>query len=293
MRVAIIGPGRLGHLLAVACARAGHPVVAVAGGSASSRATLAGLVAGCRVEDEPADAARRAELVLLTVPDDAIAAVADALALAEAVGPATHVVHCAGVHGLAPLRRAGLAGAHVAACHPAMTAPAGAAMPELLVGAAWAVTAPVDELAWAEGFVRDLGGDPHPVAEADRVLYHAALAVGANAVGAAVVTARRLLLAAGVRDPRPFLGPLVAAAVEAAQTGGAEALTGPVVRGDVATVMAHLDAVAEDLPELAGAHAALTHATLAVVRPLLDAGAADELARRLAAARPDGREDER
>jgi predicted short-subunit dehydrogenase-like oxidoreductase (DUF2520 family) len=272
-RVAIVGPGRLGGLLAAACVRAGHPVVAVAGGSEDARAAFAERVAGCRVVGTPAEAAARAELVLLTVPDDAIEEVADGLARADAVADGHRIVHLAGAHGTAPLRRVALTGARVAACHPAMTVPRGASDPDLLVGAAWAVTCASEDLGWAEELVRDLGGDPQRIAEEDRVLYHAALALGANALGAAVVTARRLLLAARVADPVAFLAPLAHASVDAVLALGVEALTGPVVRADLGTVGAHLDAVERDLPELAAAHVALLRANLEVARPLLDARA--------------------
>lgn len=268
-RVAIVGPGRLGGLVAAACVRAGHPVVAVGGGSADARDALVARIAGARSSDTVAEAVGRAELVLLTVPDDAIAGVVDALARDDALAVGQRVVHLAGTHGTAPLRRAALAGARVAACHPAMTVPAGASDPDLLVGVAWAVTAAPEDRDWAEGLVRDLGGDPHAVAEEDRVLYHAGLVLAANAIGAAMVTARRLLLAARIDDPAAFLSPLAAASVAATLAHGAEALTGPVVRADAGTVAAQLAAVAADLPEVAAAHRALLRANLEVARPLL------------------------
>jgi predicted short-subunit dehydrogenase-like oxidoreductase (DUF2520 family) len=77
--------------------------------------------------------------------------------------------------------------------------------PDLLVGTAWAVTAAAADLGWARDLVVDLGGDPHDVPDDVRVLYHAGLAVGGNAVGAAVAVARQLLLAARVDDPAAFL----------------------------------------------------------------------------------------
>lgn len=286
-RVAIIGPGRLGGLVAAACVRAGHPVVAVAGGSEDARAAFVERIAGCRAEATPAEAVARAELVLLTVPDDAIADVAEALARDDALREGQRVVHLAGAHGTAPLRRAALAGARVAACHPAMTVPSGATDPDLLVGVAWAVTAAPGDRSWAEELVREVGGDPHPVAEDDRVLYHAGLVLAANALGAAMVTARRLLLAARVPDPAAFLAPLAAASVEATLARGAEALTGPVVRADVGTLGAELAAVAADLPELAAAQVALLRANLEVARPMLGARAeaVDRLLRAAEAAR--------
>ena len=276
-RVAIIGPGRVGTLLAVALSRAGHRVVAVAGGQPSARDRVGELVAGVRLFDVPAAAVADADLVVVATPDDAVAAVVDDLAASDALREHHHVVHVAGSHGLGVLHRATLAGARVAACHPAMTVPTGASDPDLLVGAAWAVTAGTADRPWARQLVTDLGGDPHDVPDAARGLYHAGLAVGSNAVGAAVAVARQLLLAARVPDPAAFLGPLVERSVTNVLADGASALTGPVVRGDRGTIARHLDVLDTDLPELADAYRDLTRVLLGRVRPSLSPAAAAEL----------------
>jgi predicted short-subunit dehydrogenase-like oxidoreductase (DUF2520 family) len=271
MRVAVVGPGRVGTLVGTALARSGHRVAAVAGGSAAARARLAELVAGVRPYDDVAEAVRGSELVVLSVPDDAIAEVVTDLARADAFAEEQRVVHLAGSQGLAPLRLAAAGGARVAACHPAMTVPVGSTDPDLLVGVAWAVTASVRDRGWAWDLVTDLGGDAHDVADDRRVLYHAGLAVGANAVGAAVAVARKLLLAAGLVDPSPFLGPLVRASGANVLARGADALTGPVVRGDVGTIERHLDGLAVDVPALLASYRALTWVVLDQVRPALTA----------------------
>jgi predicted short-subunit dehydrogenase-like oxidoreductase (DUF2520 family) len=279
--VAIIGPGRVGTLLAVSVARAGFRLVAVAGGTPRTRETLARSVAGSRPCASPAEAARRADLVLLCVPDDALEAVATDLAVADAVGPNHHVVHVAGSRGCTPLHRVALTGARVAACHPAMTVPRGARDPELLVGVAWAVTASAPDRGWASDLVTGLGGDPHVVPEDTRALYHAGLALASNAVGAAVATARRLLLAARVDDPQAFLRPLIDASVANVLASGAAALTGPIVRGDVGTVAGHLEVIDRDTPELSEAYRALGRATLSPIRSTLDPSVAGVLQRLL------------
>jgi predicted short-subunit dehydrogenase-like oxidoreductase (DUF2520 family) len=276
-RVAVIGPGRVGTLLTVALARAGWRPVAVAGGSAAAREHVAAMVAGCRPTDVPAEAVADVDLVLVATPDAAVEAVVTDLARSDALRQTHRVVHVAGSLGLAPLRRAVLAGAGVAACHPAMTVPTGARDPDLLVGTAWAVTAPPACRGWAHDLVVDLGGDPHDVPDEVRPLYHAGLAVGSNAVAAGVVVARQLLLAAGIVDPAPFLGPLVERSVGNALTSGAAALTGPVVRGDVGTVAAHLAALGADVPELRDAYRDLTRVLLGRVRAGLSPAAAAEL----------------
>jgi predicted short-subunit dehydrogenase-like oxidoreductase (DUF2520 family) len=271
-RVALVGPGRLGTLVAHALNAAGAPVVRVAGGSDEARARLRDRLAGLR--DVPLDeVAQGVDLVVIATPDAAIADVVDRLVRADALDESHGVVHLAGVHGLAPLRRAGLAGARIAALHPATTVPTGAHDPALLHGVAWAVTAAEGDRGWASGIVEMLGGDPFDVPEDARVRYHAALALASNAVGAAVVAARRILLTAGVGAPEHLLAPIARASAESAAHAGASALTGPVVRGDAATVAAHLAALDVDLPELADTYRDLSRAVLAAVRPGLDADA--------------------
>jgi predicted short-subunit dehydrogenase-like oxidoreductase (DUF2520 family) len=168
-----------------------------------------------------------------------------------------------------------------------MTVPSGAVDPELLIGTPWGLTAGHADRTWARTLVTDLGGDPHDVPADRRLLYHAGLTLGSNAAGAAVAAARQLLIAARIDDPRVFLDPLVQASVRNASERGAVALTGPVVRGDLGTVAAHLTAIAEDLPALVDAYRALTAATLSLVRPSLS----EEVAAAMEAIVADGRED--
>jgi predicted short-subunit dehydrogenase-like oxidoreductase (DUF2520 family) len=280
-RAALVGPGRMGTLIAHALTAGGTPVVRVAGGSEASRARLRSGLAGVR--DVPLeDVAQGVGLVVIATPDAAIADVVDRLVRADALDESHGVVHLAGVHGLGPLHRAGLAGARIAALHPAMTAPTGATDPALLHGVAWAVTTVAGDRAWARGLVEDLGGDPFDVAEDDRVRYHAALALASNAVGAAIVAARRLLRSAGIDDPARLLAPIARASVDAAAAAGAPALTGPIVRGDTGTVRAHLEAIGPDHAEVAEVYRILSRAVLATARPGLDPAVVSELAAVLA-----------
>lgn len=284
--VVVIGPGRVGTALAVALARAGFRIVAAAGGSSASRQRFADHVAGARLDADPAAVVARGGTVLVATPDDAIEGVVTELAAADRWVEGQHVLHVAGSRGVAVLRRAALAGARVAACHPAQTVPAGSVDPDTFVGTAWAVTCGSDDRDWAVDLVEAVGGDAHLVPEDRRVLYHAGLTVGANTVGAAVAVARQLLLAATVDDPAAFLGPLVSASVANVLADGAGALTGPVVRGDVGTVAAHLEQLATDVPPLAEAYRQLSLALLGQVAPVLDAATRAQLQQMLAVPAP-------
>ncbi len=264
-RVAIVGPGRVGTALASALPAARYRVVAVAGRGPSALADFRARVPDA-VETSPTLAAADADLVLLCVSDDALTDVVRAVARDDGVRTGSRWVHVAGGFGLAPLHPARLAGAKVAACHPAQTFPSPDDGRARLPGAAWAVTADSRDHGWAERLVADLGGRPVRVPDSARLLYHTALTVGSNATAAVVALARDLLAAAGIADPHPFLGPLSTASAAGAAEHGAAALTGPVRRGDAGTVAAHLQELAVVMPEAVDAYRALARLTLSYAR---------------------------
>ena len=260
-RVAVIGPGRVGTALALALPDDRYEVAAVAGrGQDSIRRFVDRLPAARPVT--AAAAALAGEVVLLCVPDDALPVLVRDLARNDAVGEATRWMHVAGSHGLGPLRPAALAGARVAACHPAQTFPDPDAGLAALPGCTWAVTTADADREWAHELVADLGGEPVDVSDEARTLYHAGLAVGANATAAVVALARDVLLGAGIAAPERFLRPLVGSAAHHAAARGPAALTGPVRRGDAGTVAAHLAELRAVLPEDADAYLALSRLAL-------------------------------
>ena len=112
-----------------------------------------------------------------------------------------------------------------------------------------------------QSLVDDLGGIAMFVAEDKRVLYHAGLAHGANHLVTLVNQAMDILVEAGAESPATVLKPLLEAALDNALTKGSEALTGPIVRGDVRTVQAHLDDLATSAPASIPAYVAMAKAS--------------------------------
>jgi predicted short-subunit dehydrogenase-like oxidoreductase (DUF2520 family) len=227
--VAIRGAGRLGTVLAAALRDAGLTV------------------GGPLRRGQPTDPA--SEVVLLCVPDAEIAAAA----AAEPPGPL--VAHCSGATGLEVLGgRRGLS------LHPLMTV-ADASSPAILRGAGAAVDgSDAGALAVAERLARAAGLQPVHVAAEDRAAYHAAASIAANFLVTVEGAAERLAAGAGVERER--LVPLVRAAVDNwAALGPRGALTGPVARGDEATVARQRAAVAQRAPDLLALFDALTDAT--------------------------------
>jgi predicted short-subunit dehydrogenase-like oxidoreductase (DUF2520 family) len=171
------------------------------------------------------------------------------------------VCHTSGRHGLAVLEPATAIGARPIAMHPAMTFTGTDIDLDRLRGCVFGMTAGDAEREYAAGLVEDLGGIPLWVPENKRTLYHAGLAHGANHLVTLVSQAMELLAASGAEDPAATLRPLLNAALDNALASGDAALTGPIVRGDVRTVQAHLDDIAENAPATIPSYVAMAKAT--------------------------------
>jgi predicted short-subunit dehydrogenase-like oxidoreductase (DUF2520 family) len=231
--IAIVGAGRLGTALTAALEAAGQPVRGPLGRGA-----------------DPSGAAT----VLLCVPDREIAAVA------AAIPPGALVGHCSGATGLTAL-----APHEGFSLHPLMTVPAGSDG-AAFAGAGCAVDGATPRaLAVAEALAARLGMRATRVRDGDRAAYHAAAAFIANFVMALEGAAERLAATAGV--DRAMLVPLARATVETwAQRGAADALTGPIVRGDEETVARQRAAVADRTPELLPIFDVMVEATRELAR---------------------------
>ncbi|HEY3528651.1 MAG TPA: Rossmann-like and DUF2520 domain-containing protein [Nocardioides sp.] len=260
-RVGVVGAGRVGAVLAASLRRAGHDIVAVAGESDASRHRAADLLPGVAIR-KPTDVARACDVLLLTVPDDMLGNVVTMLSASGAIRPGQYVVHTSGRHGLDVLAPALEIGARGIAMHPAMTFTGTEVDLPRVPGCVFGVTASPAERPVAERLVAYLGGTVMWVDEAHRTLYHAGLAHGANHLVTLVTQAMELLEAAGADDPAATLRPLLTAALDNALAEGDSALTGPIVRGDVNTVRAHLAEIAATAPDTLPSYVALGAATL-------------------------------
>ena len=259
-RVGVVGAGRVGAVLAAALRSAGHDIVAAAGDSAASLHRIETLLPGVR-HAKPTDVARACDLLLLTVPDDMLENVVTQLVGAGAIREGQVVCHTSGRHGLAVLASATEVGARPIAMHPAMTFTGNERDLDRLSGCVFGMTAGDAEREYAEGLVADLHGIPLWVPESKRTLYHAGLAHGANHLVTLVSQAMELLAASGAEDPAATLRPLLSAALDNALEQGDAALTGPIVRGDVKTVQAHLHDIAENAPATIPSYVAMAKAT--------------------------------
>jgi predicted short-subunit dehydrogenase-like oxidoreductase (DUF2520 family) len=286
LRVGVVSAGRVGTALAAALSRAGHRIVAASAVSAVSRERVERFLPDTPVL-EPAEVLEVADLVLLTVPDDALAGLVSGLAATGAPLAGRLLAHASGRHGLAVLEPAVRKGALPLALHPVMTFTGRPDDVDRLAGISFGVTAPDALRPVAEVLVLEMGGEPVFIAEEYRDLYHAALAGAANHLVTQVVQACDLLAIAGVAQPARMLGPLLSAALDNSLRLGDAALTGPVARGDAETVAGHVAALQLAAPEALPAYLALARLTAsrAMAAGLLAAPDAQRLLDVLAEAR--------
>jgi predicted short-subunit dehydrogenase-like oxidoreductase (DUF2520 family) len=244
MRIVIVGPGRAGLALGLAAAGAGHEVVAVVGRDGDHAGPGAALVGSTPLA--LGDPLPDNDLVVIATRDGDIAEVAAALAASP--GPITAAVHMSGLASVGALDPLAGSGVAVGSLHPLQTLPTPEAGAIRLPGSWVAVTAGEPLAATLRDLAESLGTHPFDLADGAKPLYHAGAAAAANVPLASLTIAADLFTAA--RVPVAAARPLVEAAVaNAFEMGPRAALTGPVVRGDAATVSAQLDAVAGATPE--------------------------------------------
>lgn len=274
--VGVVSAGKVGAVLGAALRAAGHAVVGVNAVSEASRDRAEALLPGVPVLDVPA-VLERSELVLLAVPDDELPGLVQGLADAGLWQAGQLVVHTAGRWGTGVLDPARRAGAIPLAVHPAMTFTGLSLDLARLNDCSFGITAPAPVLPIAQALVVEMGAEPVVVAEADRALYHAALAHGANHLMTVAGQSMQVLRDIGVDHPDRVLGPLLRATLDNALAAGESALTGPVARGDAGTVAAHRGALDEYAHGHGGDDVLLAYLDLARVtaRRALDRGLLD------------------
>lgn len=205
-----------------------------------------GRAVAARLEEQGQLVEASPDVVILCVPDRAIAPVAAALPIGPWVG---HVSGATPLSSLEPHRRR-------FSLHPLQTFTT-ARGAEQIDGAWGAVTAETPEgrdLAWR--LATTLGLRPFDLGDAHRALYHAGAVMASNYMVTLYRAAARAIATAGV--PAEALVPLMTRTIE----NGFD-LTGPLARGDHAVVAAHLDALRRDLPDLAPMYQALAEVTRA------------------------------
>lgn len=275
----VIGPGRLGSALLAALNASGQSVVAVGVRCAGSedRATSPPFLDSTSAVAATLATGAATKVLWLTVPDDAIAAVAGQTAtMASQSRGHVAVVHCSGLCDLNTLEPWQRVGAEVLSLHPLQTFAGGEGEAQRLNGIPIAVTA-VSTTArqLGEQLVNIIGGQAFLVPESAKPLYHLAATVASNLFVALQSQASELLRqavnSADLEQAVQLLSPLLTTSLRnIVERGPQAALTGPVARGDVGTVRAHLSLLERQPARVQLTYRALSLQALSLAAPRLD-----------------------
>ena len=237
--IGIVGAGAVGTALGVALSRGGWPIHAVASRDAGRRERFRSLVEVSRVFADPEPILDEVELIILTVPDDTIVPLAASLRMYS--GQA--MVHTSGALGAEVLAPAMAAGTQIGAFHPLVAFADTERAVAALHGATVAIEGDDQLAAMLADMAEAVGATAVRLAEGSKAAYHAAAVLAAGGFVALLDAIAELGRVAGLDEAGALTvyGPLIEGTLGNARALGIRAaLTGPMTRGDVGTLVAHL-----------------------------------------------------
>jgi predicted short-subunit dehydrogenase-like oxidoreductase (DUF2520 family) len=262
-RLGFIGIGVVATALARGLADAGYPIAAVHGRNARRAQALAASLPGASLAPSSQDVVDAADVIFLTVSDDAVASVATSVRWRAGCA----AVHCNGAASLDLLRAATDDGAEVGVLHPLQSFAHADQAQRLMRGSCFRVEASSKRLqALLEEMASAVGGRPF-VLGADPTLYHVSAVLASNYLVALLDLAASLWTEWGAtpEDGLRALLPLVRGTIENIEALGIPAaLTGPIARGDAGTVERHLTALRALAPHAVPVYKELALRTVSV-----------------------------
>lgn len=265
--VAVVGCGRVGTALAVHLSASGYPIAALVSRSLDSARRAA---AGCGAPptaEMPGRIAASADVVFITTPDGTIEAACRELTAQGSIRPGMVVLHCSGALPSSELDAAKGGGAHVGSLHPLQSFAAGSGTENPFRGIIMAAEGDEAAIAVSERIAADLGATCFRIRTEAKTLYHASAVVASNYLVTLLDLSFGLLSAAGIPESKAMavLKPLINGTLaNVEKTGPAPALTGPIARGDAATVERHLADMERLAPERTAAYRALGLGTVKI-----------------------------
>ncbi len=247
--ICIIGQGKLGSVLTRSLRVAGYSVIAIRRG-----------------EDRKIRQIKMADAVIITTQDQEIQKTARDLARRDCIRKGQVVLHCSGALTSSILDVVRKKGAHAASLHPLQSFPNLRQGISALPGTYWFFEGDKAAQSFCKKIVRDLNGKFLIIKPQHKAAYHAAVCLACNYQTTLIVAAEEIGRKIGFqgKDFRAALAPILRATLANTLQMGAKALTGPVRRGDKATVTGHIRALQSlenrDLAALYGALAAYTKA---------------------------------
>lgn len=252
-RVAIVGCGTVGTAMGKLLRDAGYRISGVATSNIETARRAAEATGSERFSDSSWEVTRGADVVFITTPDDLIESTCMKISEQRGFEKNTVVIHCSGALSSDILSSARGCEAVVASLHPLQSFASVDQAVRLVPGSFCTIEGDTDALPIVRQIVKDLGGIVLEIEAEKKRLYHAAAVTASNYLVTIVHLALELNKAAGLPGDTSFdaLYPLIRGTLSNISTKGIpDALTGPIARGDVETVSAHLEAIEKDAPAL-------------------------------------------
>jgi predicted short-subunit dehydrogenase-like oxidoreductase (DUF2520 family) len=280
MGLAIVGPGRIGQALGKLLRGRGVPVRWVAGRNLARAKRAARFIGGARAVGLEDAALGTAGVILLTVSDAAIEPVARRLAKLRKDWTGRIVLHTCGSVPASALEAFRRRGAAIGSLHPYQTVPNRKAGARSLENCFWAVEGDAAAERLSRQWVKKLGGKAFSIRPKRKPLYHLSAFLVCPTALALMDAAEKLLRKAGIPNAaiRPMLAQFAAeTAANFGRFGGRKALTGPVVRGDWATIRKHLAELRRTRPDAVPAYRELVRLMARLAGRPIPAGGLDSL----------------
>lgn len=251
---AIIGCGRAGRAFAKYLTDAGYTPAGFASRSIESARHAAGITGfEGHVATTPGDVVGDADIILITTPDSVIRQTAEAVAGHGNIKKGALAFHCSGAQSSAELSALEDAGVKTGSIHPLQSFGAGSPLKNPFEGIMIGIEGDRTAVETAWQIAQDLGATPFEIETRGKMIYHASAVAASNYLVTLMKLAMDLLGASGVDAAERFavLKPLVMGTLSNIEnTGPVDALTGPIARGDVDTVRAHVAAIGRDAPQM-------------------------------------------
>lgn len=285
-KVGIIGLGVVGTAVGVVLNNKGYEITGVYDTKSESTQGLVGRI-GCTSSASPQEVSRSADILFITTSDMAIKGVVDKLAESQGFHRGQVVIHMSGSQTSELLDGARAFGAFGLSIHPLQSFASVDQAVLNLPGSVFSIEGDLEGYATGQAIVAALGGEYFVIDRPAKVLYHAGACAVSNYLVTVVDLGIRLLEAAGIPRHKAIraLWPLIQGSINnIGEVGIPQALTGPIARGDVATVAHHLSGIKEKMPDdrLLYACLGLYTTAIAAAKGNIDTGQVADLTKTLA-----------
>ena len=257
--IAILGIGKVGRAIGLLLRSAGYNIAAIASRTPASINQGMAYTGGTPYTDF-SEAASQAECIFITTSDDAIASVCEKITRGGSIKPGKKVIHMSGAGGLSLLEEARRSGAHTACIHPLQSFADVEGAIKNIPGSTFGITSDDEIKQWCVQVVKDLGGNPFFISDAEKPLYHAAACIASNYLTTLIHMVQTIYQSLGLdrEDAMHAFWPLVKGTVRNIEDKGTvHALTGPIARGDMGTLKKHIEALHNKVPALLNAYRVL------------------------------------